>query len=310
LSLNITIVTGRYILQVSDLSLTAIKKIGPPSLFTNYAIKSTVISCRDALVSCVYHGIGEFDHLRTDAWLVEEMSKCNISTLPLQNVVKLIRTKFTEWYEQIAKYTRCNMPHTFVLAGYHSNGKAFYALISNYERFTKSPMPTELSNHFRSSGIVLRKYIDTSCFVSIRGYNQDVSESDTKLLWHLSATSGAKPKDVTAVAVRTLRKVASLSDCISNHCISTLMLPNRPSLCHYWSDSDNTKFLPNIIGRCIIHRPVISDGIVVPPWQIRNAIPTGVQDLDLLKELRNFPNNYKSGEPLSREISDQLNKFI
>ena len=89
------------------------------------------------------------------------------------------------------------------------------------------------------------------------------------------------------------------------------MLPNKPPiLCHYWSDSDNTKFLPNIIGRCIIHRPVISDGIVVPPWEIRNAIPTGVQDLDLLKELRNFPNNYKSGESLIREVSDQLKKFL
>jgi hypothetical protein len=312
MSLNVTIASNRFVIQVDDLRLSQPVTCNRFKLYTDYAVKTTVVACLDAFIVCSYHGIGEYNNLRTDHWLIDTLIDIGADTLGLQDLCRKLRPRVECWYSNLRKKIDTDAAHSFIMSGYMNGSIPIVVLLSNYERFAKQELrAVSASEDFHTSAAVVRKGDPSSYALHIGGRSDKVRESDVELLRKLVQLQGANEKDILAVAVRTVRNAAKKTSLISSHCMSVLMHPNnRVAEAGYWKASKMTEFMPNFVGSVVIKNPVFYTGEGVPPFQIRFFLPKGCSADRMLAELSQAPATFTTGDSIDFEISDTARCYL
>ena len=268
MTLNISLSTNRYVIQVSDRQLTEFDASG--HIKKTDANKATVLVCSDAFVVITYHGIGR-DHTGTltDDWLVETLNNLKPFNRPVKDVLENLRIEATKWIRTISGATHRpveTLRHTFFVTGWHARSTPVVFLVSNFENLKTKERVDNAWSEF--AGSFSKPKPEAKNYYSLRG-GGDVSArvmEDSELLARLAQLSGAKPEDVLNVMVQSLRKAASRSDLISKNCISTVLLKGSTlAKCAYHTDAPGaTVYAPNFVGPYSISGVKITRGVLPP----------------------------------------------
>ena len=138
MTLNLSLVTPRYVIQVSDRRLSRLDASGKLVSYTDDLTKATVLVTCDTFSVVAYHGIG-MDHtrLRTDDWLVGVLTELKPADKPLTEVLETLNGKASKWISDISSATGINLGefrHSFVLSGWQFDERSFTFLVSHARR--------------------------------------------------------------------------------------------------------------------------------------------------------------------------------
>jgi len=144
MSLNITVLTSRFIVCTTDRRLVFAKT---GKIVSERSTKLTVFSCSDAVGLITYNGIGRFASESPSDWLLELDSRVHLSRMPLKDLLSRIREDADSRFKKIAC---ADKRHTFVVAAFAGNVPVG-SLISNYESLLKDGHDATANPHFETT---------------------------------------------------------------------------------------------------------------------------------------------------------------
>ncbi len=141
MSLNLSLITPRFVCQVSDRRLRRVTRDGTNELYTDQANKATIFECKDAICAITFHGIGaSLDGTSTDRWLMDRLEEIYPTQHSIVEILEELRKKSSSWMmmmEQGAIGAKPALCHTFVIVGWVKARLPFIAFVANYELLLK-----------------------------------------------------------------------------------------------------------------------------------------------------------------------------
>jgi len=146
-------------------------------------------------------------------------------------------------------------------------------IISNYERFldnkiSRSPIA---ESEFTESWIRLRKDTTHGCGMYCGGLFDKVQEKDWSTLKRIAQAKGAKPEDIIAFIVKTIRGAADRSKYIGKNCMSCFSTAREitASCSYHPNESSALSYAPHYFStKGIAIRNVETwTGSGLPPWR-------------------------------------------
>lgn len=115
MTLNITLVTPLYVIQVSDRRMVSIPG-GKP--FDDEANKGIILKTDDGLFSIVFAGLGLYGKQRIDIWLAEQMINEGVPELPIIQGLEIVARVANDLFARIPN--AIDKRHTFTVAGWQN----------------------------------------------------------------------------------------------------------------------------------------------------------------------------------------------
>jgi hypothetical protein len=322
MSLNLSLITPRYVCQVSDRRLRRFNRDGTNELYTDQANKATVLGCRDAACAIAFHGIGAgLDGTPTDFWLKETLQKVNPSKHSIDDILEELSQKSSSWMMEIRTvHPTSALHHTFVLTGWVHARVPFIALVSNYQRLDSDTKAAKPWSEFIISARYLSHTSSRIGFCFFRGGStSDLLKDDIELVCRMAQDQGAQPKDVVQIMARAIHHAAKKSKpkVISEISVSTVLLPGDPGVqCdQHYEPRKEVMYMPNIIGMIPIWGAEIYTGDGVPPWRIRDIRKSFPQNEyvtkgGFIKAMQNVPSTYRTGDQIPSTLDPVVTKFL
>lgn len=227
MTLNLTLTTPRYLIQISDRRLSRIDRGGQILSYTDDLNKATLLVTQDAFAAITYHGLG-MDHtgLRADDWLVDHLTDMKPIKMPIRSILDRLAERSTEWVSDIAASSEVDrrlLRHSFVLSAWHRLEDPYLFLVSNYEDQKSHERSDFAWQQFRWT--FSRPKPGSERAYALKGFGDTgaLPMSDSVLLARLAQDPGAKPEDLVNILVRSLRAAARTSTSVSPDCVSVLV---------------------------------------------------------------------------------------
>ena len=257
MTLIISAVTSRKFYQVSDTRLT--KPNG--DLFNDFSIKTTLLQCKDAVISISYTGIARLDNLRTDEWLVKILSDFHAWDKTLFEVSEHIKNTATIEFKKINNQ---KIHHAFVLTGWFVNLKwmkkvPFIASITNFhdEKFNFLEVPLD---HFEGRTLTVKNESKLNNCHALRIDGMELATKERYFRKQLNKfilnklNNNTDYNDVIKDLVKFVRIAAShkkYGKYINKYCVSVYFEIGNPKVNASYHNLDNKKisYLPNFITK-------------------------------------------------------------
>ncbi len=98
MTLNVTLLHPKFVLQASDRRLTALYEDGRTELFDN-ANKAVVPSTSDAVLTITFTGLGRIGKRYVDDWLTDMLQEAGAAELIAEEALEVIRTQASAWFD-------------------------------------------------------------------------------------------------------------------------------------------------------------------------------------------------------------------
>ena len=150
MTLNVTLLNPRYIIQASDRRMVSIpdgKRVNDD------ANKGLVLQTEDGIFSITFSGVGLYHGQRVDLWLAERMLDEGIPELPIRQGLDMIARLATDWFATFPE--DLDRRHTFVVAGWvtsEAKRKPALWLVTNCAGLGQR-MPEQARDSFDVQGI-------------------------------------------------------------------------------------------------------------------------------------------------------------
>ncbi len=274
MTLNLSLVTPRYAIQVSDRRLSRVDRNGKLISYTDDLTKATVLVTRDTFSAITYHGVG-MDHsgLRTDDWLVRALTEQKPAEKRLTDVLENLQREASGWISSLSAATgvgQGELRHSFVISGWQFDERPFTFLLSNYEDLKSGELRDIAQPGFRSTFSRPKLGKETAFQLMARGDTRGLPESEGELVSRLAKTPGAKPDDIVNILVKSLRKSAARPhSTVSPDCISVIIERGDHTAKCLFHSSD---------GARVIHTPHYVGPITISHVKITRGKPIGRAD--------------------------------
>ena len=257
MTLIISAFAAKKMYQVTNTRLT---KNG--DLYDDYSIKTTLLECKNAVISISYTGIAYLGNLRTDEWLVKILSDFKAWGKGLKEVAEHIRNVANIEFRKInykMKY------HTFVIAGWFVGKRKIaeptYGVITNCkdDNFSISDAPLD---HFEIRTRVLKEGAklnrNRGLGLSIEGMDLVIKEryfrKQLEKFISNKLNDNTDHNEVIKDLVRFIRMAASHKEYgkyINRYCVSIYLEVGSKRVITSYHNLDNKKisFTPNIITK-------------------------------------------------------------
>ncbi len=200
MTLNIMVATPRYVICATDCRLV---NVDNGRITTEQSTKLTVLWCVDAVALIAYNGIGLFQRKTPADWILELENKAKLTSLPLKEVLQLLRTEAEVLIRNVPK--RFDRRHTFVVGAW-MHGQTSIFVVSNYEEAQSEKTEKEAKDQFSISE--LSQMPDAETRVLATGSTNDLDEKDGILISRVAKRSGAAGVDIKNLCVTAIRNAA------------------------------------------------------------------------------------------------------
>lgn len=112
MTLNITLITPRIVIQASDRRMTT----ADGRLEDDDANKAVVLRCSDGVVAVTFTGVGKASKKRVDLWMAETVLDTGLPELSVTEVPAIIAQQATHWFSGFP--VNWDTRHAFVVGGW------------------------------------------------------------------------------------------------------------------------------------------------------------------------------------------------
>ncbi|MCA9421765.1 MAG: hypothetical protein KC592_12155 [Nitrospira sp.] len=321
MSLNLSLITPRYVCQLSDRRLRRFTSDGTTELDTDNSIKLTTFGCRNARVSIAFHGIGGHSNgTLTEHWLLETLQEFVKTNDSIETALKKLGQKTSLWIKGIRARNPSDLRHSFVITGWTNTNIPFIFLLSNYQRLTSPEKASIPWPEFKSSQSYLGGNASPNGFSFFRGGDtRTLSAEDIELINRTAQEDGAKVEDVVKIMSRAINNAAkkSRSKGISETSISSILLPGNPEV--KWDQHYETRkevgYMPNLVSKITMWGMEFHAGAGVPPWVIRDTRKLFSPNENItkgrfIKAMRNVPSTFRTGDQIPLNLDPVITKFL
>lgn len=256
MTIIISLVTSRYVIQVSDMRMSWIDPSTGELFYEDDLVKSILITTQDSFSIMSYTGIArDSKGVRTDDWVIKKISSMKPTTKRLTEIMSNLATEATKWFTDISRAPGVDirhLHHSFLVSGWYVNNRPFYFLVSNCEDLnleknnTDDPAPWI---SFRTSFYCPRPGKNRSFKLKTVGDFEGLPLSKGTLVGELAQIPGAKPHDIVNIMTKSILQASEVTQTVSPQCMSTVIERGGNAHCGYHNkDGPSVDFLPHYVG--------------------------------------------------------------
>lgn len=201
MSFNLTLVTTRYAICVTDRRLTSLDG----KIISERSNKLTCFQCADGHGFITYTGIGQDEQRQTPSDWISDVQ--GLGGLPVDELAAALQSEGTRRLAKLSKFG-ANARHTFVVAGFRQQ-VPFVFFLSNFESLEERGCAAPIWPELRFSGLhmsAVRTSPHPYCLVSTGANNLKPTRSRRAIVQMVR--EGVPPQLICKRMIKTVRDVA------------------------------------------------------------------------------------------------------